>query len=223
MGNQSDKPPAGGHPSGGPPPEQKLTRDEMRQYLLANYETLLTFARCLIGNREDALDVVHDAVIKLLVHYDLVEARRVAQYCFTTLRNAVYDHWRVVQRRRCGLSAWEPAQLPSAPALEGEELLEVALQCVRVAYEGLCPGARKAFSAWWKTCDRQKAFKILGLAAADKNARGLVYDRPLCEAKKALRQALKPLRDVCWELAAEPFWLRVLELVSCDSPDAPIK
>jgi hypothetical protein len=196
----------------------------MRQYLEAKYKVLENCAVHLLGSRDEALDVVHDAVGRLLLHCDRVEARRVAEYCFTTLRNVIYDHWRAKQRRRGGRpgTAGLVGRFRSPP-LEAEGLLERALHCVRVAFQGLRTEERTALSAWWKMGARQGALKLLGLEAADKNEQGRVYDQPLYKARKALRSALKPLRDARDEIPADVFWQSVLNLVGPDSPDAPLK
>ena len=54
----------------------------------------------LLGNREDALDIAQDAMLRFFMTLDTFDAeRRVQPWLFTIVRNQVRDLWRQRQRR----------------------------------------------------------------------------------------------------------------------------
>jgi RNA polymerase sigma factor (sigma-70 family) len=200
-----------------------MTRKEFGQYVNSEYGKLLGFVRSRLSNPDDAEDLVQQTLLKLLLVCDEIDAKRPSAYFFTALKTALIDYWRRQGRRPA--TSELPEQLAGPSAADGladpdgaEEQCRLA---VRMATKTLTEREFQAFTAYWKALgDRGEALEALHLAEQGKQESYRVYDGPLCYAKRKLREALLPHRDLLRDVGHHRVWEIVIDVLSGISPEA---
>ena len=150
------------------------------------------FAYQLLGNREDALDVAQDAMLKFFNHLERFEAHRPVQpWLFRIVRNRAIDHVRRQKRRRT--DSIDDPERPVEPATRPEAGPELEAQRRQLQ--------ARVWEALHTLTDKQREILVLrdyqDLAYAEISSvlgipKGTVMSR-LHGARKALRAAAEEL------------------------------
>jgi len=92
-------------------------RDELEQFLIAVERKALRMARLALGNTDDALDTVQNAMYRLVSHYSRKPPSEWNPLFFRILHNLIHDLYRR-RRRENRMSVRQPAQAEDETELD---------------------------------------------------------------------------------------------------------
>ncbi|MCC7257822.1 MAG: RNA polymerase sigma factor [Gammaproteobacteria bacterium] len=134
-------------------------RSAMERFLADVERRAFRIARLAVGDRDDALDIVQDAMLRLVRHYATAPENEWPMLFFRILRNRILDHQRRGSVRRRVLAffgapadpdddACDPVAASPAPAADGPELrttLGDAMSALETAVAALPARQQEAF------------------------------------------------------------------------------
>jgi RNA polymerase sigma factor (sigma-70 family) len=200
-----------------------MTRQEYGRYVSTHYDRLCRFVHSRVPHPHDAEDILQQALMRLLLQCDGIDAASPDPFIFTALRNAIIDFWRQRGQRQ------PPGPLPeqladermSPEPAEGAAVEARCRDLVREAAGGLTPRERQAFVVYWRhRGDRAAALDELVLTAAGKDGKYRVYDGPLFHARRKLAAALAPGADLLTSVGYDRAWELIAEVLGVAPPGA---
>ena len=136
------------------------TRQALDAFFDANERRAYLMAKTLVGNREDALDLVQESMLRLVNRYRRHDAADWGPLFHRILQNAIRDHLRRRRVRRLFADWWRPQETSAAPRAADEQAAgDAELARIQRALDGLPLRQRQVFllRAWQEYSTRETA------------------------------------------------------------------